>query len=41
LRIHDKNLQGYRFMGRVWQDEELIAEAERRGWCLDEWRRVA
>jgi len=41
LRIHRKDLQGYRFMGRAWQDEELIAEAERRGWCLDEWRRVA
>lgn len=41
LRIYGKTLPGYRYMGRVWQDDELIAEAKRRGWKPDGWRELA
>lgn len=41
LRIYGANLPGYRFSGRLWQADELIAEAERRGWQPDAWRSVA
>lgn len=41
LRIYGANLPGYRFAGRLWQADELIAEAERRGWQPDAWRSVA
>lgn len=32
---------GYRYNSRVWRDEELIAEALRRGWKPDGWRDLA
>jgi hypothetical protein len=35
------NIPGYRMLSRVWQADELIAEAERRGWQPDAWRSVA
>ena len=41
LRVYGRNLPGYRFMGRLWQADELVAEAKRRGWQPDTWPRLA